>query len=93
MIPSGEMVDFSRYPVLANSDGISFSTSAVFDVRYYYGGSFFGPITNVGPSDSGSGSVILDSRLQPVPGPLPLFGAAAAYSWSRGPRRRIAAEA
>lgn len=29
---------------------------------------------------------------KPVPGPLPLFGAAAAYSWSRRLRRRIAAK-
>jgi len=28
-------------------------------------------------------------KVDPVPGPLPLAGAAAAFSWSRGPRGRI----
>lgn len=34
-------------------------------------------------------AIATDTALSPVPGPLPLFGAAAAFGWSRQLRRRI----
>jgi hypothetical protein len=79
-----------------NSDlnGISFETSGGFDVKIHYSQPLgFGPVTAMKYSNTTVPTFISSSSLQPqqpVPGPLPLFGAAAAYSWSRRLRRRIA---
>jgi len=49
-------------------------------------------IGNYGADNSSANAVVftpVSSPAAPVPGPLPLFGAAAAFGWSRQLRRRI----
>ncbi len=41
------------------------------------------------PGPDGQIDVVLGPPATPVPGPLPLFGAAAAFGWSRKLRRRV----
>lgn len=54
-----------------------------------------GPVTILGTDFSGSDGAITSSSLSPVadpapvPGPLPVLGAAAAFGWSRRMRRRL----
>ena len=88
----------SSSPIIATYDGISFQVSdgvIASDVKMYYdnfSSNDFEPISETTTSFPGSDGSVSTSSLNPVPGPLPLFGAAVAYSWSRRLRRRIAAE-
>lgn len=80
--------------IFSDYDGFSFDTTAFESVNVYrLIGSGFNPVDDTFTSFPGSDGAILSSSLTPVPGPLPLFGAAAAYSWSRQLRRRIAEKA
>jgi hypothetical protein len=78
--------------IISNGNGIVFTTSGGISVKIY-SISGLGPINGTRSSLNGNLYILSGSTLQPqqpVPGPLPLFGAAAAYSWSRRLRRRIA---
>jgi hypothetical protein len=79
--------------ILATEGGISFVAEGL-GINIYKLGDGFGPVGFQRTEFQGSDGAITSSSLQPnqnlVPGPLPLFGAAAAYSWSRRLRRRIA---
>ena len=81
----------SLSPILATGSGISFSTLSGPDLNIYFGAPGYGGISFVADNMGGTQNVE-SSILNPVPGPLPLFGAAAAYSWSRQLRRRISAK-
>ncbi len=84
-------------PIISTTYGISFLTSGNNVNLYRLTSSGFDPVkytaTEFGGSDGDIVSSSLTPSLTPVPGPLPVFGAAAAYSWSRRMRRRIAAKA
>ena len=85
----------SSSPMLASPSGISFGAGTN-NVNMYalVATGQFGAIYDTYSSFTTENGRISSSSLQPhqnpVPGPLPLFGAAAAYSWSRRLRRRIA---
>jgi hypothetical protein len=80
--------------LLSDFDGISFDTGSN-NVSIYFSGSSFGPVDSTLTSFLGTDGSISSSSLSPalapssVPSPLPLFGAAAAFGWSRQLRRRI----
>ena len=73
--------------------GIAFSTDYLKSVLIDYDDSGFGPVSITTSSFLGNDGVIISSSLSPVlataPGPVPLFGAAAAFGCSRQLRRRI----
>jgi hypothetical protein len=78
--------------ILSDNSGISYVLDdSTTEVNMYFNNASFNAINNV--STTFDGLNIVSSSLTPVPGPLPLFGAAAAYSWSRRMRRRIAEKA
>jgi hypothetical protein len=77
--------------ILATQGGISFVAGGL-GINLYKLGSGYGPVDSQRTQFQGADGAITSSSLNPVPGPLPLFGAAAAYSWSRQLRRRIAAK-
>ena len=74
--------------IIASDRGFSFRTSGGFDVNLFSAAGF-GPV-NAAEIGNQLASVTFSSLepVLPVPGPLPLFGAAAAFGWSRRLRRR-----
>ena len=88
-------------PIITDFDGIAFVLDTLNQVGiYYYKGNGdttgSGGITDYllalgvgGPLSSSLLSPVLAPSSAPVPSPLPLFGAAAAFGWSRQLRRRI----
>ena len=88
-------------PIITDYDGIAFALDTLDQVViYYYNGTDntgSGGITDYilaagvpyGPLSSSLLSPVLSPSSAPVPSPIPLFGAAAAYGWSRQLRRRI----
>ena len=73
--------------ILSDNKGISF-TAGLTAVNLSHFPSGFGPINGLQSDFNGTDGNITSSRLIPVPGPLPLLGAAAAFRWSRTLRRR-----
>lgn len=75
--------------------GIGFSTDYLQNAYIGNSGNPFGPVDYTLSTFSGSDGAIISSSLSPVlatapvPSPIPLFGAAAAFGWSRQLRRRI----
>jgi hypothetical protein len=80
-------------PVISDYDGISFFVSSSNEVNFYSDDTGYNAVDETYTDFPGTDPVISSSTLTPVPGPLPLFGAATAYSWSRRMRRRIAEKA
>ena len=83
-------------PIYADVSGIGLLTTAGSVVSVTFQGSGFGPINNANTQFDGTDGNITSSTLSPVlppsapvPGPLPLFGAGAAFGWSRRLRRRV----
>jgi hypothetical protein len=82
-----------------NFQGVAFETDGGRIVQLVYRSSAarVGPISDHTTSFSGLDAFIVSSSLNPVappdpvPGPLPLVGAAAAFGWTRKLRRRISA--
>jgi hypothetical protein len=76
--------------ILSLYNGIAFSTTGTPDVSMYCNlcNGNYGPIGKTFTDQIGS-SGITSSTLSPVPGPLPILGGMAAYSWSRRLRKRI----
>lgn len=78
--------------ILVTFSGISFLTSSG-DVNLFSGGTYVPPsvvISNFGQFGSNNiTSTLSPLAPAPVPGPLPIIGAAAAFSWSRRLRSRI----
>jgi len=82
-------------PILTDDEGISFILDTLEEVNIYYASPVgFGNVNRFATTSTSPNSVS-SSLLSPVqapssvPGPLPLFGAAAAFGWSRQLRRRI----
>jgi len=83
-------------PLIVNTNGIAFSfANTGFELNIFYGGaSGYGTVDFFGSSFAGNDGPITSSTLvhqqpqQDVPGPLPLLGAGAAFTWSRRLRRR-----
>ena len=78
----------SSSDIIASGNGISFRTSGGFDVNLYSSVGL-GPVNTIKRGTQNLNVPL--SRLYPelpVPGPLPVFGAAAAFGWSRRLRRR-----
>lgn len=73
--------------IIASGNGISFRTSGGFDVNLYSSVGL-GPVNTIKRGTQNSNVIVssLEPEL-PVPGPLPVFGAAAAFGWSRRLRR------
>ena len=74
--------------IIASDRGFSFRTSGGFDINLFSAAGF-GPV-NAAEIGNQLASVTFSSLepVLPVPGPLPLFGAAAAFGWSRRLRHR-----
>jgi len=87
--------DGTNSSAILAGNGISFSTDYSESAFIRYSGSPFGPVDYTISEFSGNDGVIISSSLSPVlatapfPSPIPLFGAAAAFGWSRQLRRRI----
>ncbi len=88
--------DGTNSSAIIADDGIGFSTDYSQDAFIGYSfSSLFAPVDYTLSTFSGSDGVIISSSLSPVlatapvPSPIPLFGAAAAFGWSRQLRRRI----
>jgi hypothetical protein len=85
----------SASSILTNSGGISFSFDNGEGLNIYSNLGGFNVINQLTTTFSGLDGVITSSSLnpvaapEPVPGPLPLLGAAAAFGWSRRMRRRL----
>ena len=88
----------SSSPLFSSNGGISFQVSDNTDYQlvnlfYYTEDAAYGPVDHTSTEfpDFVDGHISTSSLkpANPVPGPLPLFGAAAAFSWSRRLRRRI----
>jgi len=83
--------------ILTDHDGISFILDTLGEVNIvYFPAAGLGSVDRITTTSTFPNSVsISSSMLSPVqapssvPGPLPLFGAAAAFGWSRQLRRRI----
>jgi len=82
-------------PILTDDEGISFILDTLEEVNIYYASPVgFGNVNRFATTSTSPNSVS-SSLLSPVqapssvPGPIPLFGAAAAFGWSRQLRRRI----
>ena len=81
--------------MLADGLGIGFQTNTGNYVGISKAGDLsFGPITFISMTFYGDDGSMTSSTLSPVlpapvPGPLPLFGAGAAFGWSRRLRRRV----
>jgi len=83
--------------IISDIDGIEFLTDAGANVIILNGnaGMIFSSVDSTATGFSGFDGSISSSSLSPVPAsssapsPLPLFGAAAAFGWSRQLRRRI----
>ena len=92
-------------PIIATNNGISFfvDSSPAYQVNLYAtSGAGYRPIFFQGTGFSGADGNIASSQLSPVypapgpsdvPGPLPLFGAVAAFQASRRLRRRLSTSA
>ena len=84
----------STSPILSNNLGIVFTTN-VANASIYFAGAGFSPVNGANSDFPGNDGFISSSSLSPVlasssaPSPLPLFGAAAAFGWSRQLRRRL----
>lgn len=81
-------------PILLTTAGISFTVDAPALVNLYCDqadpiSNPFCPATKLASDFTGGGGLMVSSNVEPVPGPLPLFGAAAAFSFSRRMRARI----
>ena len=82
-------------PMLADGLGIGFQTNTGNYVGISKAGDLsFGPITFISMTFYGDDGSMTSSTLSPVlpapfPGPLPLFGAGAAFGWSRCLRRQV----
>lgn len=73
--------------ILSDNRGISFTAgSTPVNISHFPSG--FDAINGLQSDFNGRDGNITSSQLNPVPGPLPLLGAAAAYRWSRSLRRR-----
>lgn len=93
--PASKLLVSSTFVFASPTEGISFTTSNgnyFLNSRDFSGGNFL-PVDNFDtPSTAFSidtSSVQPDLAPAPVPGPLPLFGVAAAFGASRGLRQRI----
>ena len=81
-------------PIFADTLGISFSyNSGTAFVNTYWNGGAYGPIDSVTIDGSNKNDSVVSSLLTPastpVPSPIPVFGATAAFGWSRRLRRKI----
>ena len=84
-------------PIITSFDGIAFFLDTLDEVGIYYNNPGYGGIDYYITTSSLIGTPISSSLLSPVlapssapvPSPIPLFGAAAAFGWSRQLRRRI----
>ena len=88
-------------PIITNYYGIAFILDTLGEVNIYYfnppsntdyggiNGSIAAPATGFSLISSSLLSPVLAPSSAPVPSPIPLFGAAAAFGWSRQLRRRI----
>ena len=85
--PFGHLLNGSFNQLTNNSGGPTQSGSAAFNVAT---GDVFGFRQNSDDSLLGRASTTISNFNAPVPGPLPLLGAGAAFGWSRRLRHRIA---
>jgi hypothetical protein len=78
--------------LLTDFDGIAWVLQDSTSYNVYYNGFGYSSPTDWGSSSVGGG-IVTSSSLSfapaAVPGPLPLFGAGAAFGWSRRLRRRV----
>ena len=82
--------------IISDYKGIEFTTSnGTVVIQFNSAPGFFSSVNITGTTFAGADGSISSSTLSPVlasspaPSPLPLFGAAAAFGWSRQLRRRI----
>ena len=78
-------------PIISNLGGIAFrynSGAALSRIRVTSSINYM-PVDNLEPPDYNISSSSLTPVSAPVPGPIPVFGAAAALCWSRRLRRKI----
>jgi hypothetical protein len=85
--PFGYLLNGTFNQLTNNSGGQAQSGSAAFNVAT---GDVFGFRQNTDDSLFGRASTTITNFNAPVPGPLPLLGAGAAFGWSRRLRHRLA---
>ncbi len=78
-------------PIVSNFNGIAFVVDGGKSINVYRKSSGIGAVDGIISTFGAGDSVVTFSSLSPInaPGPLPLFGAGAAFGWSRRLRRRV----